>query len=265
MNIMKKFTIATFNANSIRSRLQAILDWLHKHNPDVLAIQETKVQDADFPAAPVREAGYHAVFKGEKSYNGVALLSRAPAADVINGFDDGEPSDATRLIAARFGSVSIVNTYVPQGRDIEHEMFAYKLNWFARLKKFFAARFKPEQPVVWVGDLNVAPTPIDLHDPAGNEDHVCFHADVRAAFEKTAAWGFTDVFRMHHAEPGQYSFYDYRTINAIPRKMGWRVDHILATSPLARRCIACDIDLEPRRAEKPSDHTFVKALFNVES
>ena len=170
---MSTFTVATFNANSIRSRLPVVLDWLEARRPDVLAIQETKVQDSDFPAAAIREAGYHAVFAGEKSYNGVALLSREPPEDVRHGFDDGGPADATRLIAARFGAVHVVNTYVPQGRDLAHEMYAYKLKWFGRLQKFFGRHFRPDQPLLWVGDLNVAPTPLDVHNPADHEDHVC--------------------------------------------------------------------------------------------
>ncbi len=260
---MKTFTVATFNANSIRSRLPAIFDWLAKRRPDVLAIQETKAQDADFPGDAIRGAGYHVVFAGEKSYNGVALLSREPAVDLIHGFGDNDTSDATRLIAARFGPVFVVNTYVPQGRTLEHEMYAYKLEWFARLRSFFSKHFTPKSPLLWVGDINVAPTPQDLHSPEAHEKHVCFHVDVRDAFAKTMAWGFTDVFRKHNPGAGHYSFFDYRTVNAVKRGIGWRIDHILATAPMADACISCEIDLKPRLAPKASDHTFVHAAFDT--
>jgi len=255
--------IATFNANSIRSRLDTILAWLTAHEPDALAIQETKAEDKDFPALAFAGAGYHVVFRGEKSYNGVALITRAKPAAVSFGLDDGLPADATRLVCARVGPVHVVNTYVPQGREIEHPMYAYKLEWFRRLKACFERRFTPRSKVVWVGDLNVAPEAKDIHNAEQQANHVCYHVDVRQAFADTMSWGFADCFRKHHPEGGQYTFFDYRTINAVKRNMGWRVDHILATRPLAARCTDCRIDLDPRRQPKASDHTFMYADFDV--
>lgn len=256
--------IATFNANSIRSRLGIVTSWLAEHQPDVLCIQETKVEDADFPAAAFNDAGYNVVFKGEKSYNGVALVSKLKAADVRFGFDDGGKADGTRLLCAKVGPVHVVNTYVPQGREIDHPMYAYKLEWFARLKRHFEARFDARtDKVVWVGDLNVAPEAIDIHNAAMQEDHVCYHVDVRKAFADVVEWGFVDVFRKHCPGPGQYTFFDYRTINAVKRNMGWRVDHILATKTLAGKSADSYIDVKPRMAEKPSDHTFLVAEFKV--
>ncbi len=255
--------IATFNANSIRSRLEIILRWLKEHQPDVLCVQETKVEDKDFPAPAFREAGYNVAFRGQKSYNGVALISREMPTGVSFGLDDGGQADEPRLIRARVGPVQIVNTYVPQGRDLEHEMYAYKLEWFARLKRYFERHFTPRSKVAWVGDLNVAPLPMDVHNPEDQANHVCYHVDVRRAFEDVKAWGLEDVFRMHHPEPGQYTFFDYRVPGSVERKQGWRVDHILATPPLARKCTGSWIDLAPRLAEKPSDHTFLVAEFDV--
>jgi exodeoxyribonuclease-3 len=254
--------IATFNANSIRSRLEIVLEWLQTHSPDVLAIQETKVMDNDFPALAFQEAGYRVAFRGEKSYNGVALVTRIPVSDLTFGLDD-EPRDETRLVAAKVGPVYVVNTYVPQGREIDHPMYAYKLAWFRRLKAFFERHWTPKQKVVWVGDLNVAPEAMDIHNAAEQENHVCYHVDVRKAFADTVSWGFTDVFRKHHPEPGQYTFFDYRTINAVKRNMGWRVDHILATKPLAALSKGAFIDTRPRLADRPSDHTFLAADFQV--
>ena len=255
--------IATFNANSIRARLAIVLDWLNANRPDVLCVQETKVEDKDFPALPFVEAGYRVAFRGQKSYNGVAVISREKPRTVAFGLDDGKPPDDTRLLYARFGPVHIVNTYVPQGREIDHEMYRYKLAWFRRLRRYFARHFSTRMKVVWLGDLNVAPNAIDIHNADQQENHVCYHVDARRAFARAVGWGFVDVFRKHHPEPGQYTFFDHRTQNAVQRKMGWRVDHILATPCLARRSTDAFIDLKPRLQERPSDHTFLCADFSV--
>ncbi len=254
--------IATYNANSIRTRLPAILDWLDAFLPDVLAIQETKVQDADFPKDEIEEAGWHVVYRGQKSYNGVALISGRPADDVRFGLDDDGPADETRLIHATYAGLQVINTYVPQGRDLDHEMYAYKLEWFRRLKAYFGRHCTTDQPVVWLGDLNVAPTDQDVYTPETKRKNVCFHDDVKAAFADTVSWGFTDIFRKHCPKPGQYSFFDYRLPDALETLRGWRIDHILATPPLTERSTAAAIDVEPRRLERPSDHTFMYADFN---
>ena len=253
--------IATFNVNSLRPRLPIALDWLDRRRPDILCLQETKVQDHEFPAADILAQGYQVVFKGEKSYNGVAIISRRKADEVQYGFDDDGPADATRLLYARFGKLHVVNTYVPQGRELDHPMFQYKLEWFARLRRYFDRHFKPADALVWVGDLNIAPTAIDIHNAEQQENHVCFHMDVRRAFEQTLAWGFVDVFRKHHPEPGHFTFFDYRTPNAVRRGLGWRLDYLLASPTLAARSTDCEIDLEPRRAARASDHTVVAATF----
>lgn len=253
--------IATFNANSIRSRMPAIIEWLAENNPDILCVQETKVQDSDFPASILKEHGYNAVFKGEKTYNGVAVLSRIKPSVADFGLDDKESPDPTRLAYAGFGNLHVVNTYVPQGREIDNPMYKYKLEWFKRLKKYFSRRFTPDASLVWLGDMNVAPEPIDIHNADRQENHVCYHHEVRRAFADVISWGFIDVFRKHHPEPGQYSFFDYRTFDAVRKQMGWRVDHILCTMSLAARSQNAFIDLEPRLNPKPSDHTFVVADF----
>ena len=253
--------IATFNVNAIRPRMDVVLTWLQKHSPDVMCLQETKVQDKDFPVLQFADAGYHVVFRGEKSYNGVALISKTKPLSVIFGMDDGDEPDETRLVAAKVGPIHIVNTYVPQGRNIEHEMYQYKLTWFDRLRAWFDRHFTPETLLVWVGDMNVAPEYIDIHNAAQQENHVCFHKAVRDVFTKTKAWGFVDIFRKYHPEPGQYTYFDYRTRNAVGRKMGWRVDHILATRTLADKSKDCFIDIEPRLGPRPSDHTVLLADF----
>jgi exodeoxyribonuclease-3 len=177
------------------------------------------------------------------------------------GLDDGGQADETRLAYARIGTVHVVNAYVPQGREIDHPMYAYKLRWFGRLRDYFDRHFTPRSRLAWVGDLNVAPEAMDIHNASEQERHVCYHIDVRKVFASTVQWGFRDVFRKHHPEPGQYTFFDYRTVNAVKRNMGWRIDHILATPPLAARSTAAWVDLKPRLSDKPSDHTFVVADF----
>ncbi len=249
------FTVATWNVNSIRSRLHALLPWLEKVGPDVVCLQETKVQDPEFPVDAIEEAGYRAAFRGEKAYNGVAILSRTPIENVRCGFDDGGPADGARLIVGEVRGISIVNTYVPQGRAPDDPMFAYKLEWFPRLRAYFEARFSPGGALLWTGDLNVAPEPIDVHDPKHLLGHVCFNPQVTEALEGVKAWGLVDLFRKHVPDPGQYTYFDYRTKNGVAEGKGWRVDHILATKPLADRSIRAWIDLEPRRGDKPSDHT----------
>lgn len=255
--------IATFNANSIRTRLPIILQWLNKHEPDILCIQETKVQDHEFPAAVFEQSNWHVAFRGEKSYNGVAIISRSKPDRTIFGIDDGQQPDATRFCYAQFESLHVINTYVPQGREIDHPMYAYKIAWFQRLKTWFSQHLSPKDLVVWVGDLNVAPESIDIHNAERQRNHVCFHETVRNTYQETLQWGFVDVFRKFHPEPDQYTFFDYRTPNAAKRGMGWRIDHILATPPLADCARNAFIDLEPRLEGKPSDHTFLCADFDI--
>jgi exodeoxyribonuclease III len=245
--------IATFNCNSVRSRLDIVLRWLADHAPDILCLQETKVQDAEFPVDAFRMAGWHIAFKGEKSYNGIAIVSKKPADEIAFGLDT-EPVDTPRLAHARFGNLHVVNTYVPQGREIDHAIYAYKLEWFARLKKYFERQFTSSTPLLWCGDLNVARQPIDVTNPGNKTDHVCYHQAVRDAFEDTLSFGFIDLFRQHNPDLVDYSFYDYRAPFDPGQKRGWRVDYILATQPLAKKSVAAAIDILPRTLPKPSDH-----------
>jgi len=186
---MTTFKVATYNVNSLRSRIPLVLSWLKEHDPDVLCLQETKVPDDKFPRDVLAEAGYHALFRGRNQYNGVATLSKGAAADVSYGFDDGGPPDEDRLIIARFGTITVINTYVPQGRDANSDYFAYKLSWFARLKALFQRRFSPTDRLIWCGDLNVAREPIDVHDPKRLLGHVDFHPDVWQAFDDVLSLG----------------------------------------------------------------------------
>ena len=246
--------VATFNVNSLRSRLPILERWLPSAGVDVLAVQETKAQDADFPLESVKSLGYSAVFRGEKSYNGVALLYKHEPDEVIHGFDDGaDPLWDTRMIAARFGSLWVVNTYVPQGKEITHPDYQAKKDFLRRAAAF--AQAHTNEKLLWVGDLNVAPTELDVTNPANKKDHVCFVRELRDLFADLCAPFLTDLLRQHHPDEELYSFFDYRVKNALARNIGWRIDHMLATPSLAPLCENCWIDTVPRGWEKPSDHT----------
>jgi exodeoxyribonuclease III len=261
---MNSFRISTYNVNSIRSRLHIIIPWLKKNRPDVLCMQETKVEDGKFPVFEFEDAGYHIIFRGEKRYNGVAVASLEKPKEVSFGFDDGGPPDKVRLIKGIFSGIPILNTYVPQGHDRESPQFAYKLKWFKRLRAFLEKSYSPDKPLIWCGDLNVAPEAIDVHNPKRLLGHVCFTPEVWKAFDLVKSWGFTDLFRRFHpAEAGQYTFFDYRVPKSVERGLGWRVDHILTTMPLAAKSVNCTIDMNTRRADRPSDHTLLFAEFKL--
>ncbi len=257
---MKLFKCATFNVNSIRSRLHAVIPWLNEKRPNVLCMQETKVDNDHFPVEAFREIGYSLLFSGNKEgRNGVALASLNEPDHYITGFPS-EPMDADRLLVAQFSGITIINTYVPQGYSIDDARFQYKLEWFKRLKEFIRADIGFNHNVLWCGDMNVAPTDLDVTNPKSKKDHVCFHEDAKKAFHGVVALGFVDLFRKHHPdEPGNYTFFDYRVKDAVSRRIGWRVDHIMVSTGFARYSEACYIDLGPRLAEKPSDHTVLVA------
>ncbi|MBN2179029.1 MAG: exodeoxyribonuclease III [Deltaproteobacteria bacterium] len=260
---MKTFKIATYNVNSIRSRLHIVIPWLRENRPDVFCMQETKVEDDKFPREELEKAGYHVSFKGGKRYNGVAVASLEEPMKVSWGLDD-DPPDSDRLIMCRFSNLSVVNCYVPQGRGMDDPQFHYKLQWFERIRGYIAGHFSPDEPLICCGDMNVAREPIDVHDPKRLLGHVDFTPEVWEAFDQLKSWGLVDVFRKHHPdEPGLYAFFDYRVPKALERGLGWRVDHILVTRPLADRSLGAFIDVEPRRAEKPSDHTVMVAEFEA--
>lgn len=253
--------IASYNVNSIRSRLHIVLPWLAENQPDIFCMQETKVADALFPTADLEALGYFLTFRGNKQYNGVAIASKQKPQKVSFGLDD-EPADPDRLAVAQFNDLVILNAYVPQGQDVDKPQFAYKLDWLWRLKKYLQNNFRPDQKLILCGDFNVAPENIDVHDPKRILGHVSFNPEVWNAFKDVLSWGLTDVFRLQHPdEPGQYTFFDYRVRDSVGRNLGWRVDHILATKPLAGKSALCTIDRQTRLAEKPSDHAVIYAAW----
>lgn len=252
--------VATFNANSMRARLPIILGWLEREAPDVLFLQETKVQDGDFPVKPVEEAGYHAVFRGQKSYNGVAILSRSPLAEVETLFSVGGVDEA-RFITGRMGDIHLINVYVPQGVEVGSDKFLFKLAWLEQLFNYITAHYEPSSLLLMAGDFNVALTDRDLFDPEGFRGEVGFHSDEQAMLHGFFNWGLVDIFRRHVTEGNQYTFWDYRIPNGFKRNLGWRIDYILGTASLAEKSRNAWIDREARGMEKPSDHTFLVAEF----
>ena len=246
--------IATWNINSIRRRLDLVLDWLARHNPDVLCLQETKCQDHEFPALAFEAAGYHAAFRGMKGYNGVATLSREAPSFVLHGLHEGPDNEDCRVLQTVIAGIPIVNAYAPQGSSIGSEKYAFKLEWFLRMRRYFHERLDPARPAIWTGDLNVAPEPIDVYHADRRVNDPDFHIDARNAYKNVLAWGWVDTFRRLHPDRVQYTYWDYFR-NAFEHNWGWRIDHILATEPLAAHCTAAEVDLEPRKAQNASDHT----------
>lgn len=253
--------ISTYNCNSIRKRMPIVVDWLKANRPDVLCLQETKVEDKDFPLAPLEELGYHVTYRGMKAYNGVATLSLEKPEKVVYGLSAGSDSEDFRIIQTVVNGITIVNTYVPQGFLIDSPKYVYKLGWFERLRGYFKAHISIQTPAVWLGDLNVAPSDLDVHGPEKHRKHVCFHEDAKRAYQETVNGLFIDVFRQKYPDRIQYTFWDFFA-NSFANNKGWRIDHILATPVLAKRCTATEVDLAPRRAPSPSDHTIVWAEFS---
>lgn len=252
--------VATFNVNSLRRRLPLVLSWLEKNKPDVMCLQETKVQDSEFPLAEIESAGYYAAFRGMKAYNGVATLTRHTPESTLYGLREEADAEDVRILQTVINGTAIVNTYVPQGQSITSDKYVAKLLWFKHLRRYFETRFDPQRPVLWMGDINVAPEPIDVYHPDRRVNDVDFHIDARNAFKEVCAWGFVDLFRMLHPDRVQYTYWDYYR-KAFEHNWGWRIDHILATAPLAQRCRAIEVDIEPRKGVGASDHTIVWAEF----
>ncbi|MBD2101417.1 exodeoxyribonuclease III [Leptolyngbya sp. FACHB-261] len=252
--------IATWNVNSVRTRLAHVSQWLQANPVDVLCLQETKVVDADFPQASFAELGYQAYFCGQKSYNGVALLSRTPLTEVSTGFvpvlGESVPDELEvqkRVITGVLEGIRIVNLYVPNGSEIGSDKYQYKLRWLQTLRQYLQA-FLPDQDLLICGDFNIALEDRDIHDPKNRSNHIMASDPERQALRAVLELGFADAFRKFTAEAGHFSWWDYRS-GSFQRNRGWRIDHHYLTPNLYQRATACTIDVAPRKLEKPSDHT----------
>ena len=252
--------IASWNVNSLRVRLPQVLQWLADTSTDVLALQETKTSDDDFPRDAFHEAGYEVVFTGQKTYNGVCIIGRAPLHDAVVSLP-GTDDPQRRIVAATVDGVRVVNVYVPNGESVDSEKYHYKLDWLQRLASFVEVELRSHPRLVVLGDFNIAPEDGDVHDPELWRGQVLFSDPEREAFQRLLALGLRDTFRMFSQEPGQFTWWDYR-MAAFRRNLGLRIDHILASEALSDRCVSCRIDPRPRRWERPSDHTPVIAEFD---
>jgi len=255
--------LAAWNVNSIRARYERLRRWLEAQEPDVVCLQELKARDEDFPYAELRALGYHAAVFGQKTYNGVAILSRTEPRDVERGLGDDVDDPQARAISALIGGVRVLSVYVPNGGEMGSEKYAYKQEWLRRLRAMLDRRFDPAEPLALCGDFNVAPEPRDVHDPPAWEASVLFHPEARAALEHVRGFGLADTLRLHHEEGGLYSWWDYRML-AFPKNRGLRIDHIFASRPLATRCVSASIDRQERKGKQPSDHAPVIATFELD-
>jgi exodeoxyribonuclease III len=251
----------TWNVNSLRVRLPQLLDWLGANQPDLVALQETKVLDAAFPAAQIVAAGYQVMFNGQKTYNGVAILARTPLRESvleIPSFDDHQ----RRVLAASCGAVRVVNLYVPNGQALGSDKYDYKLRWLKALRVWLRAELAQYPQLVVLGDFNIAPEDRDVHDPAAWAGSVLVSELERAALADLMQIGFADVFRQFDQPPQSFSWWDYRA-GAFRRNNGLRIDLILASTLLAPRCTGCRIDRVARSGERASDHAPVIASFDI--
>ncbi len=251
--------IATWNVNSLRVRLPQVLDWLAATQPEVLALQETKLPDEEFPVAAFQEAGYEASFSGQKTYNGVALVSRTAAQSVIREVPSLEDPQR-RVIAGTVQGVRVINLYVVNGAEVGSDKFSYKLDWLEKVTAFVSDQLREFPQLVVLGDFNIAPDDRDVYDPELCRERILCSTPERQALRRLLELGLVDTFRLFEQEPESFSWWDYRAA-AFRRNMGLRIDLILANESMARRCTACRIDKGPRALPRPSDHAPVIATF----
>ena len=245
--------VVSWNVNSVVARRERLLAWLHKHQPDVLCLQELKTVDDGFPRAEVEALGYHVALHGQRTYNGVAVLSRTPIEDVRKNLDDGDEESDARLLSVRIGGTRVICCYVPNGQSLDSPKFAYKLSWLDRLGAYLARHHTKEESLLVCGDFNIAPEDRDVYDPAALREDVLCHPLVREKWHALLGFGLVDTFRQHVPDAGKYSWWDYRMLG-FPKGRGLRIDHLLATAPLAARCTGAAIDREERKGKQPSDH-----------
>jgi exodeoxyribonuclease-3 len=249
--------LVTWNVNSLKVRLSQVLDWLAENQPDVLCLQETKLEDGNFPVAEIASAGYQAIFSGQKTYNGVAILSRTVGVEIQAGIPDFE-DEQKRVLAATFNDVRIICAYFPNGQSPDSDKYQYKLRWLAGLACWLETEQANYPKLALLGDYNIAPEDRDVHDPKAWEGQVLVSPAERAAFSGMIQSGLKDAYRLFDQADASFSWWDYR-MAAFRRNMGMRIDHILLSAPLAQHCTACWIDKAPRKLERPSDHTPVVA------
>jgi len=250
--------LAAWNVNSLKVRLPQLLEWLAAQQADVVCLQETKLEDHNFPQQAIEAAGYQVVFSGQKTYNGVALLARETPSDVVCG-NPHFPDLQKRLLAATVNGIRVVCAYVPNGQAVGSEKYAYKLAWLAALETWIGEQLTANPQLVLAGDFNIAPDERDVHNPAAWEGQILCSEPERAAFQRLLSLGLKDSFRLFEQPEKSFSWWDYRMLG-FQKNQGLRIDHILLSAPLAERCIAAGIERDMRKRERPSDHAPVTAL-----
>ncbi|MGB5606110.1 MAG: exodeoxyribonuclease III [Gammaproteobacteria bacterium] len=253
--------IASWNVNSLKVRLPHVLDWLDAAAPDVLCLQETKLTDENFPAAEINAAGYQVVYSGQKTYNGVAIISKQAAHDVIMdlpGLDDPQ----RRILGATISGVRVLDLYVVNGQEVGSDKYAHKLEWLGKVTSHIETELREHERLVVLGDFNIAPDDRDVYDPDAWRERILCSTPERTALQKLLDAGLIDTFRLFDQDEGSFSWWDYRQA-AFRRNMGLRIDLILASKSLADACSSSIIDREPRRLERPSDHAPVMAEFSL--
>ena len=266
--------IATWNVNSLKARMDRVEEWLSLRSPDVLLMQETKLSDEAAPEMPFRMAGYDLLHHGEGRWNGVAIASRVGIEDVVTNFGDGPvrrspgpggvveaveaeasitPADEARMVSAVCGGVRVVSVYAPNGRALDTPFYEAKLAWFERLLRWLRETRTPDEPIAIGGDYNVAPEDPDVWDMAAFAGSTHVSAPERAAMAALREWGMVDAYRLHHPEPGKFSWWDYRA-GDFHNGRGMRIDHLYVTRPVAERCVGAEIDRDARKGKLPSDH-----------
>ena len=245
--------LATWNVNSLKVRLPQVLDWLRDNPVEVLCLQETKLQDHDFPQEALQAAGYHSVFAGQKTYNGVAILSRSPASEVQIGIPNYE-DEQKRVLAATIDGQRVVCVYVPNGQEVDSDKYHYKLGWLRALTDWLREELQRHPKLLVLGDYNIAPDDRDVHDPVAWQGNILVSEAERERFQQLLALGLHDSFRLFEQAAKSFSWWDYRML-AFRRNQGVRIDHILVSEALKTACDSCVIDKTPRKWERPSDHT----------
>ena len=245
--------LATWNVNSLNVRLPHVLDWLAENPIDVLCLQETKQEDAKFPYEDLKNAGYHAIHSGQKTYNGVAILSTHEITDVVHGIA-GFEDEQKRVISATISGVRVICVYVVNGQAVDSAKYDYKMRWLTALNNWLTGELLKYPKLVILGDYNIAPDDRDCHDPAAWEGNILVSPRERDAFEELLALGLHDSFRLFESGEGHFSWWDYRMMG-FRRNHGMRIDHILVSDALKEKCVSCIIDKAPRKLERPSDHT----------
>lgn len=250
--------VASWNINSVKVRKDRLLRWLGVHTPDLVCLQELKAPAEAFPGEELAALGYQAVVVGQRTYNGVAILARETPQEVETSLDGDDDDLDARYLSAQVAGLRVICCYVPNGGEVSSPKYAYKLRWLDRLEAHLAARYTPRDPLLLCGDFNIAPEDRDCYDPEGFHHSVLGHHEVRQRWRRLRDWGLVDTFRIHQQEAGKYSWWDYRML-AFPKGRGARIDFVLATPPLAERCLSASIDRDERKGKLPSDHAPVLA------